>query len=140
MNLKSTVLQMLMKPKKVHSLPGRLRVHLPFLSKIDPSRRDLAQAVSELLTVPEDIRSAEVTLATGNVLLHYDAARITENEVFNFLKGMLEIFLNHRTLFQDLPPEKTMAFVEQLKPIVRNALGQRLYIDTKVEIPKDVLA
>jgi hypothetical protein len=140
MDLKTVILQMLFKPKKVHSLPGRLRVHIPFLTKVDDSRKDHVALVSSLLAVPDEIESAEITMATGNVLLEYDAERITEDEVFDYVSALLEIVLKNRSRLQDLTPEKIPEAARRLEGIIKNALGRRLALDTDVEIPDDFLA
>lgn len=140
MDLKGALIQVLFRPKVVHGLPGRLRVHIPFVSRIDPTRRDLSGLVSRLLTVPEGIESAEVAPATGNVLVLYDVGKLSQDEVFGFIKGLAELFLKNRDRLADLPPERIADLAPALESIVRKALGRRLALDTNVEIPDDVLA
>lgn len=140
MDLKLKFLKFLLQPKKVHGLPGRLRVHIPFLLKVDSSRKDLARMVSELLQVPDPIKKAEAALPTGNVLIQYDSQAFTEDEVFDYVKGLLEIVLRNRGRIQDPPPEKIPELTKRLKETVQKALGQRLTLDVETEVSDDVLA
>jgi len=140
MGLKKKLMQPLIRPRVVHSLPGRLRIHLPFISRIDPARSDLVQMVSRLTAAPEEIYSADVSPASGNVLILYDKRKLSDNEVLKYLQGLLEIFLENRERFQALPPHKLSVTTERMLAIVKGALGRRLVLDTEVEIPDDVFA
>ena len=106
---------LLNRPKVVHRLPGRLRVHIPLLQKLPKEYDGLANRMAALLAVPDEVESATTSLTTGNVLICYDPASVTEVDVLGYLRGMFEIFVRNRERFEGLAPEDANRVYEKLK-------------------------
>jgi hypothetical protein len=68
--------------KVVHSLPGRLRVHLPQLAG--------SHAVVHILRRLPGVREVRSNPRTGNVLLYYDPAEVREESLCAFLDRLPE--------------------------------------------------
>jgi hypothetical protein len=128
------------RPRVVHRLPGRLRIHIPLLRRLQREHQGLADAVGALLTAPDGIEQVTVSLDSGNALLLFDQQQLTEGEVLDYLRGVLEIFLRHRERFAQVPTERLPAVVSRLEPVLRDAVRRKLSLRTDIEIGDDVLA
>ena len=93
-----------------------------------------------LLTAPDGIEQVTVSLDSGNALLLFDQEQLTEREVLDYLRGVLEIFLRHRERFAQVPTERLPAVVSRLEPVLRDAVRRKLSLRTDIEIGDDVLA
>lgn len=127
------------RPKVVHRLPGRLRVHVPFLQKLPAGQQDRADQIAELLSIPAEIESASANLMTGNALICFDSAKVTENDLLEYLRSMFEIFVRNRASFEGITPDDDDRVFERLKSIVSGAVQPRLKVDRKLVLEKDVL-
>ena len=87
------------RPRVIHRLPGRLRIHVPLLRRLQREHQGLADSVASLLAVPEGMQRVEVNLDSGNALLLFDPQQLTEREILDYLRGVLDIFLRHRERF-----------------------------------------
>lgn len=128
------------RPRVIHRLPGRLRIHIPLLRRLAREHQPTADAVGRLLAAPEEISRVTVSLDSGNALLLYDEGRLTEAEVLDYLRGVLDIFLRHRGRFARVPREKLPEVVGRLEPVLRDAVRRRLSLKTDIEIEDHVLA
>lgn len=68
-----------------HSLPGRFRVHLPLLREA----RLTARAEAAVRAIP-GVLAAEASRLTGNLLVHYDQATISGEELLGQLTALSE--------------------------------------------------
>jgi hypothetical protein len=128
------------RPRVIHRLPGRLRIHIPLLRRLALEHQPTADAVGSLLAAPEEIERVTVSLASGNALLLFDEQRLNEAEVLDYLRGVLDIFLRHRERFGRVETERLPAVVERLEPVLRDAVRRRLSLRTDIEIDDELLA
>lgn len=128
------------RPRVIHRLPGRLRVHIPLLRRLPREHQGLADAVGSLLAAPEGIRQVRVSLHTGNSLLLFDPDQLTEGEILEYLRGVLDVFLRHRERLAEVPPERLPLVLSRLEPVLLSAVRRRLSLRTDIEIGDDVLA
>ncbi len=122
---------LLNRPRIVHRLPGRVRVHIPFLQRLPGEHQKLADSIASLLAVPEEIVSAEANLTTGNALICFDPSSVTEADLLRYLRDMFEIFLKSRERFEGLAPEMIPQVFERLEGVVRDAVHPRLEVNTQ---------
>ncbi len=132
--------QVASRPRVIHRLPGRLRIRIPLLRRLEREHQGLADAIGTLLAAPEGIRQVTVSLDSGNALLLFDPQQLTEKEILDYLRGVLEIFLRHRERFAELPAERLPVVVSRLEPVLCNAVQRKLSLRTDIEIGDDVLA
>ena len=130
----------LLRPKVVHRLPGRLRVHLPILHQLPPNSGELPDLIEAVVAVPEQIRSAEVNLTTGNLLVGYDASRATEREVLEYLRELIRLLMKHRDRLGGLAPQDLAASKQYWIEMVQSAVGSRLDPDDQPEVPRHAVA
>jgi len=128
------------RPRVIHRLTGRLRIHIPLLRRLPREHQGLADAVGSLLAAPEGIRQVRVSLHTGNTLLLFDPDQLTEGEILEYLRGVLDVFLRHRERLSEVPPERLPLVLRRLEPVLLGAVRRRLSLRTDIEIGDDVLA
>jgi hypothetical protein len=98
------------KIKVVHSLPGRLRLKLPGLSRFkdDLENQDAAQLIPYKL---KGIDKVEVSILTSNVLITYDISLVSEETIISWMNKLREILV-----------KKLMAKIDFQSPEVTNEI------------------
>ena len=129
-----------LRPKVVHRLPGRLRVSIPALRRVDHVQREWAFVWRDLLVGPTEIEKVEVNLTTGSVLIQYRADQLTESELLAFLRAVNRLVLRHWDRLATVPTDKLPGVLKRLVRVMRDATRHRLVLDDKIEIPEDVWA
>ena len=108
-NIFDKTITFLARPKILHSLPGRLRLHLPLLKKIQNENAEWDTMISQYLEQPQGIESASVNLITGNVLFNYDPELLSERDIIQFVDSIISVLMSRRKdisrLEQDDPVE-----------------------------------
>ena len=109
-----------LKPRIVHSLPGRLRLHLPGVKKISENLTDthltqLKDISSQLLDNISGIESVTPSPDTGNVLIVYDSSRIAESQIVHFISAVYRFIIRNRSRIASIPREKSSEVIEAVK-------------------------
>ncbi len=134
MKLLDTGLSILAKPRVIHSIPGRLRLHIPMLKKFGQRYRNWALVICELINEPDGIEEVSPSLVTGTVLLHYDHNKLTEAEIVNFISSLGKIFISQRDELSPFAEEKPELVLNRLKEWLNSALTHRLHLDSQQRI------
>ena len=140
MSLKATLIRLWYRPKVVHRLPGRLRIHIPLLQKITKDQQHVLPLVASLVTVPEGIDNAEACAVSGNLLIGYDLTRVSEAEVLGYFRSLSDILVRYIEPLSQVSCERAPAIVERLRGVLRGALDGDMTLDPGLELPGDVLA
>lgn len=140
MGLEGLALKIALRPKVVHRLPGRLRIHLNALRTVSSDHHFIGEIISSLLLVPDGIRSADPCFETGNILIQYDPEAITEPEVLDYFKSLLGLLIHNRKRLLEVPEDRAHEVAGRLREFLAGAIRKRPVFDKKLEIPEDVLA
>lgn len=140
MSFSDTCMRVLFKPRVLHRLPGRLRVHVPSLKKIPSERSDLADLIAALITIPDEIREVRPDLVTGNALILYDADRAREDQILDYVNALLEIILRNRGRLDGVSTDRLAELRDRLVEFVRSSLTPGLVIDSRLVVPDELLA
>jgi copper chaperone CopZ len=99
----------------VHSLPGRVRLKLPGLSRFKNDIKD--QDESKLIPYKlKGIQKVEVSVLTSKVLITYDENQVTESEIVNWMSRLREILIQKLMAGTDFQsPEVTEEILTALK-------------------------
>jgi len=138
MKLLDSGLAFLAKPRVIHSIPGRLRLHIPILKKFGERYRNWALMICELISEPDGIEEVSPSIVTGSVLLHYDHNILTEKEILNFITSLGRIFISQRDELSPVVEQEPELILKHLKEWLRSALTQRLHLDSQLRITYDV--
>ena len=131
---------LLLRPRIVHRLPGRLRLYLPALKQVDHVQREWALVWRDLLGGPAEIQSVDLNLTTGSVLIRYHADQLTEAELLAFLQAINRLALRYWDRLAAIPAAELPQVLRRLVRAIRAGTRHRLVLDEKFEIPEDVWA
>ena len=134
MNLSELGLATIGRPRLLHALPGRLRLHAPFLKRYGKEFPELVEMAARLLTLPEEIEEVSPNPISGNVLLRYDPDKISQEDVVAFFRAVLRCCVRDRDLLARVLNERPDTVEQELCDWMRAALSRRLYLDPGVRI------
>ena len=80
-----------LKPRVVHRLPGRIRVHIPALRQVTDEFQTVVNVLLTKFTLPGGIEKVTINFITGNLLIHYDHRSVQEKVVLEWLSDLSEI-------------------------------------------------
>jgi hypothetical protein len=106
------LLNTLYKFQVVHSLPGRIRLHIPPIKKI-PQKWHLESSYFELAKRIKGITKLEVCFLTGNALILYDTKITSEQDIINNFKELGKLALQHKTYFEKFSFEQKDELIEE---------------------------
>lgn len=87
--------------KVVHSIPGRLRLFVPNLSKVPQELKKYEDQVKELILSKKGIKSIEYSYITNKVLIYYDVNLISEKEILEWMNKVWKTVINHPELYEN---------------------------------------
>lgn len=87
--------------KVVHSIPGRLRLFVPNLSKVPEELKKYDNEVKKLILSKKGIKSVEYSYITNKVLLYYDPNLISEKEILEWMNKVWKTVVNHSELYEN---------------------------------------
>ena len=80
-----------LKPRVVHRLPGRVRVHIPAMRNISSDFQKLLDVLLTKFSFPDGIEKVTINYITGNLLILYDEKCIQERTVLDWLNDLAVI-------------------------------------------------
>ena len=128
---------LLAKPRVVHSIPGRLRLQVPLLKKVDKEAHDYIQVLCSLLTVPEGIEKVSMSRITGTVLLHYDSVLVSEREILSFMSSLSRVFISQKDDLSRLLTNDSETVFHCLRQWLQRTMSRRLHLDVNQRILLD---
>ena len=87
--------------KVVHSIPGRLRLFVPNLSKVTEELKKYDNEVKKLILSKKGIKSVEYSYITNKILLYYDPNLISEKEILEWMNKVWKTVINHPELYEN---------------------------------------
>ena len=87
--------------KVVHSIPGRLRLFVPNLSKVPEELKKYNNEVKKLILSKKGIKSVEYSYITNKILLYYDPNLISEKEILEWMNKVWKTVINHPELYEN---------------------------------------
>ena len=87
--------------KVVHSIPGRLRLFVPNLSKVPEELKKYDNEVKKLILSKKGIKSVEYSYITNKILLCYDPNLISEKEILEWMNKVWKTVINHPELYEN---------------------------------------
>ena len=92
---------MLNQIRVVHSIPGRLRLFVPNLSKVPEELKKYDNEVKKLILSKKGIKSVEYSYITNKILLYYDPNLISEKEILEWMNKVWKTIINHPELYEN---------------------------------------
>lgn len=93
------------KIKVLHSIAGRLRISVPYLTKTPKEFRFLDAGVKNLIKLKDGIEDIDISYITGNVLITYDKEKLNEKIIIEWLekiwKNVLDLYSQNPNISLD---------------------------------------
>lgn len=118
----------------VHSVPGRMRLHVPFLAHVPKDARIAGYAKTAAEAI-HGVRSVEIRLVTSSMVVHYDSAVRTEAELLRLAQDIADLAARHADRFLSLNPRRQQAVADRI-----HAYFQQIEITPgdEVRLPDDI--
>lgn len=125
-------------PRVVHRLPGRLRVHFTALLHVERDRSAIESLVERALSVPPGVNEAKACCRTGNALVNYDPARLSEDELVKWIESVARALAGERERLFNTPSERLPSVCQRIAEELERAARYRIELPKEVKIPDDV--
>ena len=87
--------------KVVHSIPGRLRLFVPNLSKVPEELKKYDGEVKKLILSKKGLKSVEYSYITNKILLYYNSNLISEKEILEWINKVWKTVIEHSELYEN---------------------------------------
>ena len=87
--------------KVVHSIPGRLRLFVPNLSKIPEELKKYDEEVKKIILSKKGIKSVEYSYITNKILIYYNINLISEKEILEWINKTWKTIIEHSELYEN---------------------------------------
>ncbi|GEM_PF-3662984 len=95
MKVEEIVFKVLLRFRVVHSIPGRIRIHVPMSQRIPTEWKQSLENLDRLKNLA-GIQEVSFSVITGNALIHYDPEKISEKEIIETLRQIAKVLKAHR--------------------------------------------
>ena len=92
---------MLNQIRVVHSIPGRLRLFVPNLSKVPEELKKYDGEVKKLILSKNGLKSVEYSYITNKILLYYNSNLISEKEILEWINKVWKTVIEHSELYEN---------------------------------------
>ena len=72
----------------VHHLPGRLRLHIPLLERLDPKWQRYEAGLLNLIKIEKGLIDVKLSFPSGRALIRYDHRQIDKDEIMHWLRKL----------------------------------------------------
>lgn len=100
LNIEKILRNSLSKVKVVHSLPGRLRLKIPYLSGVPMEYRKYDKEIYHAVKILNGIQDLSINYIVGTVLITYDTDVLYEKKVICWIRKVIQVCLNNTKLFK----------------------------------------
>jgi hypothetical protein len=100
--------------KVVHHLPGRLRLQIPLLERLDPQWQRYEADLIDLIKIKEGLIDVELSILSGRALIRYDHHRIDKGAIMQWLRKLTLMLYSD---FLEAPPESRRQLDSLLKKV-----------------------
>lgn len=136
--VKNMLLCVAAKPRVLHRLPGRLRLHIPLLNQVNENSLNVASSIIGLVETPEEIFSVEPNFITGNVLICYDNKLVKEEGVLALFRSLVKIVARHWEQIIAIPPAKAEEVARRVTEYLKEHITHRYDISERIQLPDDI--
>ena len=124
--------------KIVHSIPGRLRVHIPAIKYAPESADSIQEQLIRLIKIPDGIRTVESNNISGNLVIEFDINSITNEGVIDYLSALLSMVSRYYKRLSELPSEKISGVLIRLESVLKESIESQDNLTANLKIPDHV--
>ena len=127
-----------LRPKVVHSLPGRLRLRIGLLKKLPDDWLNVAEVLQHAISAPDGIDRVDFDPRTGSLLVRYDSDTYNESDVLGYLHSLLELVRRNRDRLRGISNGRAVQVANRLEAWIQEHTRRRPVVDVKAEVPDEV--
>ena len=94
------------KIKVVHSIPGRLRLHIPGLDKVPDEMKKYEHYTTDIIKFEEGVEEVKYSYITSKILLTYDVKKTNEKNILNWLNFVWKKIVDNQKVYEGMTPEE----------------------------------
>lgn len=138
MSIKYGWLLLQLRPRVIHRLPGRLRIHIPALKKVNDHFHEIATILLKGFSLPDHVESVEVNYTTGNILVVFNPEMLAERQVLEWIFDIKAIVESIFLKFVNMPDNEIKTAQLKLLHFMKSASKNGSRIDSKFTIPNEI--
>ena len=138
MSLKNNWLTIQLRPRVIHRLPGRMRIHFPALQKINGNFHDIANVLLKGFRLPDHFSEVQINYITGNILIVYQVEKLVERQVMDWIFDIKKIVESIVLKFFNMDDEAIKISQIKLLHYLQDASQNGNVIDKKFNIPDEI--
>jgi uncharacterized protein YpuA (DUF1002 family) len=127
-----------MHPQVIHSIPGRLRIHIPALKKVNVDQQEVVTAILSGFRTPQFILDTNVNYVSGNLLVIYDNKISSESQVLNWIDDIKNIAEHILFKFFTLEKNKLDKAKSELMQFLKTESAKGCILDRGINIPDEI--
>ncbi|OFI06043.1 hypothetical protein CLOACE_12980 [Clostridium acetireducens DSM 10703] len=114
-DLKLLIFKHLNKIKVVHSIPGRLRVKVPYLKNLSQEFRIYEKYIIKAIKILPGVDEITINYVLGTVLIMYQSNIITEEKILSWIKKVVSFQVDNFDFIKDNIESNFQMVVEYLE-------------------------
>lgn len=122
--IEETLFRIYTRVKVVHSIPGRLRLSMPFLKEV-PEEWQIENRYLEIIKLIEGVEDFEFSYVTGNALIKYDKNKTNPDKLIVDIKTIANIGKEHHKVLSQYTSEKKYEALQFLKDKIEKQLNKQ---------------
>ena len=128
----------LVRPKVVHSLPGRLRMFLPLLKRIGSDAEIPAELISEIIDAIPGVERLSVNALTGTILIEYDRSFLSEKHIVSVVITLGKTAITYRDRLTEIDPARRKGVLQSVKRHLAAKEVECLASEASLELPNEI--
>ena len=124
LDIKTYIIKNFAKFKVVHSIPGRIRLKINNVSKIQKEAAMYDKYVIEGIKILDGIDNIEFNYITGSVVITYNPDKLNEKIVINWINHVLNIVLENINFIQEFGEDNIDYVVSTLEKKLKETLSK----------------
>jgi len=129
---------MQMRPRVIHRIPGRLRLHIPALKKVEAEFQEVSNLLISDFHLPAGIKLARINYISGNIVINYDPDITDERHVLVWILDVKKIFETTFLQFDKMDEQRIQNSVNKLKEFLKSVSNNGTIIDQTFKIPDEI--
>ncbi len=126
------------KVEVLHTLPGRLRLHVPLLKRIASDFTPTLETIEELLFTVPGIITVTPNYISGNMLIIYDDKSINTKSIINCLHVIWKTLVTNRSYIMDVDEKKLDITTKKIIKYLKDENIHLVNIIGEIRIPDEI--